>query len=47
LPPPDDKGRIAYIATIPSAGLAAGRYEVRAILRQGTLVAEETAFFNK
>ncbi len=47
LPAPDDKGRIAYIATIPSTGLAAGRYEVRAILRQGALVSEETTFFNK
>jgi VWFA-related protein len=47
LPAPDDKGRIAYIATIPSTGLSAGRYEVRAILRQGTFVTEETAFFNK
>ena len=47
LPAPDEKGRIAYIATIPSTGLSAGRYEVRAILRQGTLMTEETAFFNK
>jgi hypothetical protein len=46
LPAPDDKGRIAYIATIPSTGLAAGRYEVRAILRQGTLLTEETTFFS-
>jgi VWFA-related protein len=47
LPAPDDRGRIPYVATIPSTGLSAGRYEVRAILRQGTLVAEETTFFNK
>ncbi len=47
LPAPDDKGRIAYIATIASTGLSAGRYEVRAILRQGALVSEETTFFNK
>jgi hypothetical protein len=46
LPAPDDEGRIAYIGTIPSTGLAAGRYEVRAILRQGTSVTEETTFFN-
>jgi hypothetical protein len=46
LPGPDDKGQIAYVATIPSAGLSEGRYEVRAILRQGALAAEETAFFN-
>ena len=45
LPAPDDKGEIAYIATIPSTGLGPGRYEVRAILRQGALAAEETAFF--
>jgi len=47
LPAPDEKGHIAYIATIPSTGLAAGRYEVRAILRQGALLTEETTFFNK
>jgi VWFA-related protein len=46
LPAADDKGQIAYIATIPSAGLAPGRYEVRAILRQGQSAAEETTFFN-
>jgi VWFA-related protein len=46
LPKPDDKGEIAYIATIPSKGLAPGRYEVRAILRQGASAAEETTFFN-
>ena len=45
LPAADDKGQIAYIATIPSTGLAPGRYEVRAILRQGALAAEETTFF--
>jgi len=46
LPGADDKGRIAYIATLPSTGLGPGRYEVRAILRQGASVAEETTFFN-
>ena len=46
LPAADEKGRIAYIATIPSTGLAAGRYEVRAILKQGALITEETAFFH-
>jgi VWFA-related protein len=46
LPTPDDKGRIAYIATIPCTGLAAGRYEVRVHLRQGAAGAEETTFFN-
>jgi hypothetical protein len=46
LPAPDDKGRIAYIATIPSTGLTSGRYEVRAILRQGASVTEETTFFS-
>jgi VWFA-related protein len=42
----DDKGQIAYIATIPSTGLTPGRYEVRALLRQGASAAEETTFFN-
>lgn len=46
LPAPDEKGRIAYIATIPSTGLVPGRYEVRAILRQGDFAVEETTFFN-
>ena len=46
LPAPDDKGQIAYIASVPSTGLTAGRYEVRAILRQGASAAEETTFFN-
>jgi VWFA-related protein len=46
LPAPDEKGKIPYIATIPSTGLAPGRYEVRAILRQGAAAVEETAFFN-
>ena len=46
LPGADEKNRIAYIATLPSTGLATGRYEVRAILRQGALAAEETTFFN-
>jgi hypothetical protein len=46
LPAADDKGQIAYIATIPSTGLTPGRYEVRAILRQGQSAAEETTFFN-
>jgi VWFA-related protein len=46
LPGADDKNQIAYIATIPSTGLTPGRYEVRAILRQGPSAAEETTFFN-
>ncbi len=46
LPAPDERGRIAYIATIPSTGFAPGRYEVRALFRQGSLAAEEIAFFN-
>jgi hypothetical protein len=46
LPGAAEKNRIAYIATLPSTGLASGRYEVRAILRQGALAAEETTFFN-
>jgi hypothetical protein len=46
LPGADDKNQIAYIATIPSTGLTPGRYEVRAILRQGKSAAEETTFFN-
>lgn len=46
LPAPDEKGRIAYVATVPSTGLAGGRYEVRATLRQGGATTEETTFFS-
>jgi VWFA-related protein len=46
LPAPDERGRIAYVATIPSAGFSPGRYEVRALFRQGSLAAEEITFFN-
>jgi hypothetical protein len=41
LPPPDVRGRITYLAQFPSAGLAAGRYTVRARAEQGG--AEATA----
>jgi VWFA-related protein len=44
LPAADPKGRIPYLATIPSASLQPGDYEVRAIVSQGDSAAEEHAF---
>jgi hypothetical protein len=35
LPPPDEQGRIGYVATFPSAGFDPGTYALRAIARQG------------
>ena len=45
LPEPDAAGRIPYVATLPANQFAPGRYEVRAVLRQGAEVAQESAFF--
>jgi len=46
LPPPDEKGRIPYIATIPSESFAPGRVELRATLRRGPHSSDAIAFFN-
>jgi VWFA-related protein len=45
LTPPDQQGRIPYIATAPMEKFKAGRYELRAIVTQGQQSAEEHAFF--
>jgi hypothetical protein len=45
LPAADAHGRIPYVATVPDTHFAAGRYEVRAEVRQGAQTAEESAFF--
>jgi VWFA-related protein len=45
LPAPDAQGRIPYVATVPGARFAAGRYEVRAEVRQAGQTAQESAFF--
>ncbi len=42
LPPPDDRGRIPFVASINPTGLEPGLYQVRALLRQGDLTAEES-----
>jgi len=42
---PDSQGRIQYVLTVPSENFKPGRYEVRAVVRQGTMVVEEHAFF--
>ncbi len=44
LPAPDSKGRIPYLATIPSESLQPGEYEVRAVVSQGESAAEEHTF---
>ena len=41
LPPPDADGRIPYIATINATGFTPGRYQVRALLQQGSLTVDE------
>ncbi len=46
LPKAASSGRIAYVATLPIAGLAAGQYEVRAIVQQGDSVTGDRLFFN-
>jgi VWFA-related protein len=45
LTPPDAQGRIPYIATVPMEKFKAGRYEIRAVVRQGQQADEEHAFF--
>jgi hypothetical protein len=45
LPDPDAQGRIPYVATVPGTRFTAGRYEVRAEVRQDGQTAQESAFF--
>jgi len=44
-PAPDDRGRIIYMAGIPTAGLRSGAYEIRAVVKQGAAQTEERASF--
>ena len=46
LPAPDPTGRICYVGTISTAKLQPGRYQIRALARQGATAAEEFAFFS-
>jgi hypothetical protein len=45
LPPPDARGRVPFVASVPTQKLAPGRYEVRLLLKQGGLVAQRQAHF--
>ena len=45
LPPPDAAGRSPFVVHVPTGELAAGRYEVRVLLKQGGLVAQRKARF--
>jgi VWFA-related protein len=41
LPAPDAQGRIPYIASIPAEGFKPGLYQIRAVLQQGSAIADE------
>lgn len=45
LPPPDERGRVYHILSIPSRGLRSGEYEIRATLKLGAMIAEEKRSF--
>jgi len=45
LSPPDDKGRIRYIATVPTTKFEAGNYRIRFLVKQGGETAEESVTF--
>jgi VWFA-related protein len=45
LPPPDDTGRIKYVASFPTETFAPGNYELRAVATQGTTSAESRTLF--
>jgi VWFA-related protein len=45
LPGPDEQGVIAYIAKVPADNFKPGRYQIRAVVRQGQQAAEENTFF--
>jgi VWFA-related protein len=45
LPESNEKGEIPYIATLPIDQLEPGRYEIRALVRQGDSTAVEHGFF--
>src|SRR6266545_944415 len=42
LPAPDGQGRIPFVASVRPTGLGPGLYQVRALLRQGSLTADES-----
>ena len=45
LPPPDDTGRIKYVASFPTETFAPGNYELRAVATQGTTSADARTLF--
>lgn len=45
LPAPDASGRIAYVASSPTASMKPGLYQLRALVKQGNSVAQEDSTF--
>ncbi len=45
LPPPNERGEIPYVASLPMSGFEAGQYELRAIVTQGAAAVEERTVF--
>ena len=46
LPPPDTRGRIAYLGSVPSAGFAPGKYELTVEAIQGPVKVAQTTHFS-
>lgn len=44
LPPPDAGGRIPYVMSSPAANMPPATYQIKAVVKQGQSVAEESAF---
>ena len=45
LPPPDENGRIKYVASFPTETFPAGTYELKAIARQGSVTVDSRTQF--
>jgi VWFA-related protein len=45
LPPPDDRGRIPYLASLPLGSLSSGNYDVNVVVRRGAAAVSSTALF--
>jgi hypothetical protein len=45
LPPPNERGEIPYVASLPMAGFKPGQYELRAVVTQGAGAVEERTVF--
>ena len=44
--PHDSSGKITFAGTVPTGKLQPGRYEIHALVRQGSSAAEEFGFFS-